>query len=65
MNNLELTKFGVQELKKDEMINVEGGKIPWKQLRNYGSKFLELVGVYDAIADFKEGWDSVDCSCSK
>lgn len=27
MNNLELNKFGVQELNKDEMMNVEGGAI--------------------------------------
>lgn len=27
MNNLELTKFGVQELNKDEMIATEGGAI--------------------------------------
>lgn len=34
MNNLELNKFGVQELKKDEMMNVNGGEL--LMLRKFG-----------------------------
>ena len=59
MNTLDVTQFGVQKLDDKEMVEVEGGRIPWKSIE----RFLTLVGIYDAIEDFKEGWNSVDCGC--
>jgi len=62
MNNLDLKKFGVQELNAKEMVDLNGGrKIPWKAIGD----FFTLLGIYDAIEEFKEGWNSVDCGCKK
>ena len=40
MNNLDVTKFGVQELNAKEMVEVEGGQ------RTTAGKWLKAVGEF-------------------
>lgn len=65
MKNLE--NFGVFELKTQEMIFIEGGgkigglKKLWQGVKKYGGAILEAAGVYDAISEFKEGYNEESC----
>ena len=56
MKNLQ--SFGVQELNANDMKTVNGGG--WiSRLK----KVAEWIGVFDAIDDFAEGWNSVEPAC--
>ncbi|MCA0959656.1 hypothetical protein LCL86_11415 [Muricauda ruestringensis] len=56
MKNLEA--LNLQELTVYESMNLDGGG-KGKLLK----EIVKWIGVYDAISDFKEGWDSVEPNC--
>jgi hypothetical protein len=49
LENLNLVELNAQEVKE-----VEGGV--WRRVME---RLAAAIGVYDAISDFEEGWDSV------
>ncbi|MBZ9627136.1 hypothetical protein LB450_03375 [Psychroflexus sp. CAK1W] len=66
---MNLKNLNVIELSAQESISIDGGGVGGllkllKYGKKYGKKLLEVAGVYDAISDFKEGWNSVDCDCN-
>ena len=67
MEKLKLENFGVQEMNAKEIIYTDGGKGPknkmdrFKQLLEWGDRFLTVLGVYEAYEEFKGGWNSVEC----
>ncbi|WP_291400287.1 hypothetical protein [Daejeonella sp.] len=66
MEKLKLENFGVREMNAKEIIYIDGGKgpkgkIPWKKLWDWADKGLTALGVYEAIDEFAEGWNSVEC----
>ena len=54
---LELMNFNLVELNAQEVEKIEGGNI-FRVI----SRILEVAAVYDAIDDFKSGWNSVEGS---
>lgn len=52
---------GVQELSKEELKKIEGGK----NIIEYAAEGLGwLAGkIHNAWDEFKAGWNSVDCGC--
>lgn len=53
-----------EALNEQELREIEGGKrIPWRKIFDYADDLLTAIGVMDAIDQFVEGWNSVDCKC--
>jgi hypothetical protein len=68
MNTLDINACNVQEMDVAEMQQIEGGLIMWvAKAAEYVWKGLVGIGIVaaagNAIEDFKEGWDSVECGC--
>lgn len=61
MKNLE--NLQLKELTIEEQVNIEGGWVGGA-LKALG-RVMVVAGVWDAVDDFKKGWDSVDCGCKK
>jgi|TARA_B110000091_G_C13730302_1_gene438741 lactobin A/cerein 7B family class IIb bacteriocin len=59
MKNLQ--KFGVQEMNAQELIEIDGGRIPWRLFKKWGKKIIAWSGVYDAIDDFSAGFAEGNC----
>lgn len=55
----------ITELKRQELMDIYGGKIPWGRLKDWGQKAWNAITATDAYLSFKEGWDSVECGCSE
>ncbi|MHC5311083.1 hypothetical protein ACYSNM_13665 [Myroides sp. LJL116] len=51
--------LNIQELSVEEQINIEGGSM--RTLLKWGKRLLEVAGAVDAMNDFVDGWNSVDC----
>ena len=63
MKNLE--NHGVQELNAMEITEVDGGLLlfPWKKAWDILSKAATALEIGDAIDEFVDGWNSVECGC--
>lgn len=55
MNNLAISKFAVQELDSNEMINIEGGALPFQlipvAIYLYDNREQYLDGIKDGLRD--------------
>lgn len=60
MKNLCLEKYGVSELKNEEMILIDAGN-KWRGLKRVLQYAWEALGVADAVDEFVEGWNSYEC----
>lgn len=59
---MNLQNLNVAELSVQELVSVNGGgRI--KGIKKVLGWLATAIGLYDAIDDFKEGWNSVDCDC--
>lgn len=56
MEQLKLT-----EMNTSEMIEISGGARWWSKALEYARKGLEVIGFFDAVDSFQEGWQSVEC----
>lgn len=54
----DLKKFKVTELNEVEMVQISGGSF-----RKVVKYLWDALRIQQAINDFKEGWDSVECGC--
>lgn len=63
MKNLE--NLGVQELKISETIQIDGGRLPWKKIWDGLQKVATALELGDAIDEFVDGWNSVECGCEQ
>ncbi len=58
MKNLE--NYGVLELNTTELTSIDGG-LPWKKIWDGLEKLATALEISNAIDEFVEGWNSVDC----
>lgn len=54
-----------RELSFEEMVEVEGGILNPKKLWDLAKLGYEALQIQDAINQFVDGWNSVDCDCKK
>jgi len=58
-----LKNYGVQKLNALEVVTIDGGLLlfPWKKAWDLLSKAATALEIGDAIDEFVEGWNSVEC----
>ncbi len=59
MKNLE--NYGVHSLDTKEIREIDGGRLPWRKIWKAIESTGIIVTVGNAIDEFVDGWNSVDC----
>lgn len=60
-----LKNLGVKELQISETLEIDGGRLPWKKIWDGLQKAAAALEIGDAIDEFVDGWNSVDCGCEQ
>jgi hypothetical protein len=59
MKNLQ--NFGFQKLNAQELIKVDGGRIPWRLFKKWRKKIIAWAGVNNTIDDFSARFLEGNC----